>query len=174
MGNIEVRERFLRLVLIIILVCFANDSFSTEQIPDVLNFEMRNFEIEEAPLEELLTSTDFRELYSENDVIEMCSANWRGYKAYWHIMNEALYLSHVQTKVCSNPKAIDLSKIISKNNGSKEAVWYTGNLTVRISGISRGRDENGNSTGLQFEAIVFNIKRGKLLSREVKTVVRKW
>lgn len=146
----------------------SNASFATEQIPDVLIYEMREFQIEQTPLENVISSTEFRNLHSDEDVFEMCSGSWRGYQAHWMLMRSKLYLNHIETKVCSTPQVIDTSKVLNKIGSTNEATWYSGDLTVRISEISQ--IENG----IQFEALVFKILNGKLASRQIKTIERKW
>ena len=68
------------------------------------------------------------------------TACWRGYAAYWEIINDKLYLKSVKRCNGDNqkPNSLDLSKFFSTNNLTYEmendmihANWFTGDLPIK-------------------------------------------
>jgi hypothetical protein len=69
-----------------------------------------------------------------------CSANWRGYKAFWAIEDSRLLLVKVVTDACSGGiKEFPIENLFPGRSTPLHAFWYSGKLVVGIGKPRRSR-----------------------------------
>jgi hypothetical protein len=158
------------LISLFILI-FSTNAFATQQIPEEFDVDMAKFEINEQPLDSFIGPDEFKKRFKP----DICSANWRGYKGYWALRDNKLVLRHLVQNACSkDPKSIDIEKLFGNKRYPIEATWYTGKITIRISKRNYLKSETTGHSGVEYEAIVYEFQKGKLVSRKIETVTKRW
>ena len=157
----------MKIALLIILLFSCASANATQQIKDRVYFEGLDFVINELPLEKL---PDIKsEIVKDN--ITRCSANWRGYQAGWYIQDNKLSLSYLIKNPCSEVKEYyDLSKYFNNESSLVNANWYTGSITIRIS----EQEIIQEKASYRYQAVLYEIKEGNVVSREVKFIEEKF
>jgi len=157
----------MKIALLGILLFSCTSASATQQIKDRVHFEGLDFVINELPLEKLPGIKS--EIIKDN--IARCSANWRGYQAGWYIQNSQLSLSYLIKNPCSKVKEYyDLSKYFNNESSLVNANWYTGSITIRIS----EKEIIQEKAFSRYQAVLYKIKEGKVVSREVKFIEEKF
>ncbi|HET6558365.1 MAG TPA: hypothetical protein VFG54_13690 [Prolixibacteraceae bacterium] len=115
------------LTFIALIMCIQ--LMATEQEPDYLIIERDTLPIFNNPLEQYFDQINNREIPGfENPC--WSTACWRGYKAYWEIRNDSLFLLKITSCVdgCKGSRDANLVKMF----GSKKvfSYWYSGTLTI--------------------------------------------
>jgi hypothetical protein len=93
-----------------------------------------------------------------------CSGAWRGYKAFWEVRDEKLWLVKVVDNPCGdNHQAIPINLIIS-NAGSTSlpANWISGQLLVGYDGFV----ENQNPRLNYKRYLMLTVENGRITRRE--------
>lgn len=111
-------------ILFIILAIFMARAFSTEQDPDILNFQEQKLYLQTgwghpSPLE-----TYFLQNNKNSPFKMLSSANYRGFIATWKIEKDKLYLTYIDNE---KSKKNQMYKVFGKKG--KEAVfadWFSG------------------------------------------------
>lgn len=84
------------------------------------------------PLGPLIQSQS-RDIMSPRFFYSGCTANWRGYKAFWSINSGALHLLRVVASPCDpNPKDVPPSEYVEGQSAPVLARWFTGDLIVPL------------------------------------------
>ena len=132
-----------------------------------------SFRFKGYPLSQLITAKDFKTKYKSGYI---CSAAWRGYKGYWSISGNSLYLDMLVKNPCSfeeSEKLYDL-KVLFPNYktpySSQKASWFTGEIVIPISENQLVEGEK-NSKGYQLiehEVIAYTIKNGDVIKRVIE------
>jgi hypothetical protein len=63
---------------------------------------------------------------------EMCSASWRGFRAYWEIADAKLLLVKLLANPCDQPKEVPLTVFFPDSSGPVFARWFSGVLLVPL------------------------------------------
>ena len=173
--GIGMREKII--AVISILVSFSCGA--TEQIKDTFVVGEGYYQIRELPLNQLYDQDKLSSIIKQ----EMCSASWRGYKANWTLKKGYLWLLSIQKNPCENGyNPIAASVLFSKKEYPVKAVWYTGKIILPVSGakyiMREGFDEenmkDGDLLGYDLEAFVFNFVKGKLESKNVELIQKRY
>lgn len=93
-----------------------------------------------------------------------CSGAWRGYKAFWEVRDEQLWLVKVLDNPCGdNHRAIPLNVIIP-NAGSTPlpATWISGQLLVGYDGFVENQHPQLNYT----RYLMLTVEKGRITKRE--------
>ncbi|MFK7889094.1 MAG: hypothetical protein AB8G16_19725 [Gammaproteobacteria bacterium] len=160
-----------RLSLIVALSLVSFTSVATRQMPDILMVEGQKIEIIESPLD----ANMIREITIGMDVWT-CSANWRGYRAYWRIVDSQLFLDRVETDPCGDSVLVEPGKICSACEYPIAAYWVDGAITYPTGRRWDETDatEDGDSVrkGYRYEVGAFEVAAGLVLRkyREVRTI----
>ena len=158
---------------IVLLAFLLYSSFvgATQQIEEKLDLGGVRFDIDEFPLE----SHPSYEQIVKDIGSEMCSASWRGYQGIWSIAKDKLYLSHLIKNPCGdNSEYLDPTNLTGLKNTEGVASWYTGNITFRISRKSHLTKSVDGVSGEVYEAVVYEIRSGEVISRKIEKVQRIW
>lgn len=94
----------------------------------------------------------------------LCSGAWRGYKAFWEVRDEQLWLVKVLDNPCGKDhRAIPINLIIS-NAGSTplSATWISGRLLVGYGGFV----ENQNPKLNYKRYLMLTVENGRITKRE--------
>ncbi|MCG7530780.1 hypothetical protein MHM98_05340 [Psychrobium sp. MM17-31] len=166
----------LRCFPLLFLTLITMGASATQQIREVLELDGARFDIDEFPLD---SHPEIVELVKKIDS-RTCSAAWRGYKALWTIRKDKLYLSHIVKNPCAEKSRRKLrsAEYIYPNNlfntetSDYIANWYSGKITFRIS--DKVYVYKSGVTGQKYEAVVYDILNGEVISRNIETVERIW
>jgi len=95
-----------------------------------------------------------------------CTANWRGYVAYWEVKDDRLFLVKVKEGTCdANAPEIPLDKIFPEQLPPIFAIWFTGTLM-----LPRGEMLKYVHMGYQSifaKEILLEFKNGKLVKETI-------
>jgi hypothetical protein len=161
----------MRILLLFFLLATSGFANATEQIQEVFDIDMARFQIEETPLDGYISNEEFHKKFSP----EMCSANWRGYQGYWALHDNKLTLQVVKLNACSKEfNEVSLKELLGAEKQPVIATWYTGPITIRVGERKYFSSEKKGHSGVKFEAILYQFKAGILVSREIKTIERRW
>tara|TARA_B100000745_G_scaffold284927_1_gene219866 strand:- start:9 stop:503 length:495 start_codon:yes stop_codon:yes gene_type:complete len=153
------------------LVLIATEVLATEQIEDMLELDGSSFDIDELPLESYPNQSVLMQGIDRN----RCSASWRGYKAIWAIDNGKLSLSQLIKNPCRETiDWFDSKTIPDIYNTNGVATWYTGTISFRISPVNQLTQEKDGEQGMEYEAVVYRIQSGYVLTRSVEMIKRLW
>lgn len=102
---------------------------ATEQQPDYLIIDRDTVPIFNNPLEQYFDKSNTREI---PDFENPCwsTACWRGYKAYWELKNDSLFLLRITSCVEGCKAAKDANLIKMFGSPLVFASWYFGTLTI--------------------------------------------
>jgi len=152
---------------------FSALCFSTEQIPDELNLIGATVEISDFPLE---SHPHKGEIVREIDS-RACSASARGYKAEWTVFEEKLWLGMILKNLCSDdPELLDLDSFFETDSRTKAvfAEWYSGEISYQIGPAQRLTQDESELGGIKYEAVLYNIRKGRVLSRKIAIIKQVW
>ena len=110
-------------ILFIILAIFMVRAFSTEQEPDILNFQEQKLRLQTGWGDPSPLETYFLQNNKKSPFRMLSSANYRGFIATWKIENDKLYLTYIDNE---KSKKNQMYKVFGKKG--KEAVLQTGFL----------------------------------------------
>lgn len=129
---------------ILILLLGISKAYSTGQYPDYLIQGQDTVPIFNNPLEQYFEKVGNRELI---DFENPCwsTACWRGYKAYWELKNDSLFLTKVTSchEDCNESKDANLFAMFGHQRPF--ASWYIGTLTAPTGELFSGSDMGYNA-----------------------------
>ena len=161
----------MKFLVLLILVLSSFKVVATQQIEETLDLGGVRFNIEEFPLESHPKYTALVEKVGSG----VCSASWRGYKGIWSIGQDKLYLFHVIKDPCGEKSEyLDPAELMGMEETDVVAQWYTGKITFRISRKSYLNRSSEGVSGETYEAVVYQIKNGNVLSRSIEKVEYLW
>ncbi|WP_202266703.1 hypothetical protein [Alteromonas sp. KC14] len=89
-------------------------SFATEQIPELFVINGQEYEINSYPLEALY---GYEEIILMLDNNMRCSANWRGYRGVWELVDKELTLNSLVNGACdANAPSVNPEYFLEKNH----------------------------------------------------------
>ncbi|WP_045858754.1 hypothetical protein [Teredinibacter purpureus] len=153
--------------------------FATEQIKDVLSVGEARYSIRELPLNQLYGHDKLSSILNQ----ELCSASWRGYKARWELKDSFLWLRGLEKNPCSNGyEPVEAKLLFGGQEYPIKAEWFTGKIVLPVGEtkyvMREGFDENdmkdGDLLGYDLEAFVFNFVDGKLNSKGVELIQKRY
>lgn len=150
--------------LITLILLLSTSCYATEQIPDRIIVDGKEYPLHSHILQPLLDRPDIHErwkaLVPQN--VPPCSASILGYSATWEIADNRLYLRRVHVNPCDRePKELQLSYLLPWDVSSVEAIWYSGPLFVPL-----GKGTLINGFHHYEKHMKLNIKNGYVVSRE--------
>lgn len=161
----------MKLLLTSILLLFSIQAFATQQIKEEFSVDRAKFEISQFPLELYIDQKAFHEKIKP----QMCSANWRGYRGSWALKDGMLVLNYLVANACDkSPNHIDARELFPDQGYPVKATWYTGKIIVRIGKRTFLSKRDHGSSGVEYEAVVYEFHAGKLVSRSIETVTDRW
>jgi hypothetical protein len=113
------------IALIFVLFRGLPEAGATPQLTDTISIQGKSFALLSEPLDAYLL-THALPKPSEGEVFES-SANWRGYRAYWVIRKNRLYLTKIESE------NLDRRNLIREMFGQSSKVlaqWYSGTLVL--------------------------------------------
>lgn len=155
-----------RALFLIIGNLWLNLAFGTAQIPDYLIHGKDTIAIFSNPLEQYFDKTRTRNLVNFNGGCAS-TACWRGYKAFWKIKNDSLFLNKITSchDNCGEPTDANLKRTFGED--TPFASWVNGNL-VAPKGKQLRYVHLGYASIYEKEQI-FKIRNGKLKKVKIKT-----
>ncbi len=122
-----------QLALFGLLVICSVSANATTQIPDQIVLDGHEWPLLNDPVAALYVGME-RNLELMSKVPKpTCSANWRGYKAYWKIDDSRLFLLRVVTNPCSGSTTeLPIDVIVPGESAPVLASWYSGTLTIGV------------------------------------------
>lgn len=136
---------------------------ATAQIPDAIRLDDEVSGLHSEPLNAMIfrLGTDW---LKREDALGSCSANWRGYRAFWTIQDNKLLLERVVVDACAEkPREVSISTLFPGKSAPVAADWYTGVLT-----IPRGKQTQYVHMGYQSKYeryVILVVKKGLIVSR---------
>lgn len=114
---------------LILSLFFSALLYSTEQIPDYLVINNDTVPIFNNPLEQYFEQTGQRDL---PEFVNPCwsTACWRGYKAFWEMKNDSLFLLKITSCQDNCTGAKDANLELMFGSEIVFAYWYSGTLIV--------------------------------------------
>ena len=126
---IKLTELIRKIAVLFFLLGTSNFCLATEQEDDVLYFESQQYEIKEVPLH---TGLDPEELAGIVGPVK-CTGSWRGYKAYWFISDDILWLSRILINPCGDAaEYIKADVLFSNQEYPIKADWFTGDIGLVV------------------------------------------
>lgn len=151
----------------LILFILSAQSLATEQVDDELRITGSTFEIEEFPLRTYPEYKDLLKYFDQGS----CSGNWRGYKAFWKIEGDELWLDQLRKDNPCSAKDnlyLDLPEVFGARATIKglPAYWVSGTVSYRIGKTEQSAD----FAYYEYEAVIYEIEGGKIKDRKIRTV----
>ncbi len=120
-----------KLATILLLFILSNSLYATDQQPDILIFEGKEYKIRvpgnDLPLASCPRQAEIlKEMYKKP--IPVLTSCWRLHYATYEIIDNILYLKSI--KICHEDRSLNLKKIFGKDFTNKRVKvdWYTGEL----------------------------------------------
>jgi hypothetical protein len=123
------------LVLMFLLAFTPSLVSATVQIPDeiVIDGNTRALLTEPEPFERYLNDSGQHAKLQPYLNGAMCSASWRGFRAYWKIADAKLLLVKLLANPCDRqPKEVPLTVFFPDHSGPVLAGWFSGGLLVSL------------------------------------------
>lgn len=163
------------------LLFLSSTTSATEQITDSFIIADKTFEIEPWPL----GNPPLESLYTGDQIHQMlqldgwCSANWRGYKATWELIDNQLYLTKLVKEACSeNPPIVDPNLFFGEEKYPVKAAWFSQTIEIRVSKVTTLYCGNNRaieqSIGESYDADVYEFSAGELVSQSTKKIEKLW
>lgn len=115
------------------LLALPLGALATAQIPDEIVLDGQRHPLHSQPFDKILWSGP--SLPPEIRLLD-CTANWRGYRAFWTISDGKLLLDKVVANACAqDPAEMDLSRFFPDGRRPVAAQWFSGVLK-----IARGKE----------------------------------
>ncbi len=157
------------MLLILVLPCYK--IIATEQIQDAIYVDRKKFYIEEQPLWGYPKYKSVLEKIGPG----LSTASRRGYQAFWRVSNDKLYLIYINYNPGDgNGSTIIPEELLAERESKEFASWYNGKVTIRTSGITYLSKSVEGVNGEKFDAVVYKIAKGKVLSRDVEKIEHVW
>ena len=156
----------MKAIVFILSLLVAQFVFATGQIPDYLIVQNDTLPIFSNPLESYFELTGKRELPDFSGCGS--TACWRGYKAYWKLQNDSLFLLKITS--CHTSCGIKLQDAnLKKMFGTNRvfAGWFTGEIVAPIGNLVQ-YIHMGYASIYDKEKI-FTFKNGKLIKTKTLT-----
>ena len=145
-------------ILFIILAIFMARAFSTEQEPDILNFQEQKLRLQTGWGDPSPLETYFLQNNKKSPFRMLSSANYRGFIATWKIENDKLYLTYIDNE---KSKKNQMYKVFGKKG--KEAVfadWFSGVIVAaNFSFLEVGDDGKIKNLDSSFSYYIY-VKKG--------------
>lgn len=159
------------LIVLIILVASSKFAYPTGQVPDYLVIDSDTFAIFSNPLESYFEEENNREISG----LRGCgsTACWRGYKAFWLLSNDSLFLTKITSchsfDWCKDIRDADLGIMFGNEYNSKTvfASWFTGGILIPKGNLIQYVHMGYGSIYEEEETIIF--KRGTEIKRKIKS-----
>jgi hypothetical protein len=167
--------------IILCLLFIVTSSYATQQIKETFIADGETFGLEmgaigTSPLEALYT---FEEIHMMLDSKGSCSGNWRGYKGTWEIKNNELLLTSLVKGACDrNPPSVDPVLFFGKKEYPVKAVWFNNTIKVRLTQniylTCKTVDGKDETTGYEYDAMVYEFSAGDFIYKSKQTIKRQW
>ena len=161
------------LICAIIFLFFAPISNGTVQIKEEIVIGENVLKFNSYPLQQLISTFEFRKKFNISSV---CSAASRGYKGYWSISEDTLYLEKILKNPCSfdgKKELFNLDMLFPEHKGEYsryKADWFSGEIVIPI-GSNEWIEDQKNSKGYQLiiqKVIAYTIENGKVIDRVIE------
>ena len=157
-------------MICILIAIAALSCWATGQQGDVIFINGEKWTLMGEPIQaDSALSCHLREVLPEDR--SLCSANWKGYTAYWSIKNEKLCLDSILVMFFNSETLkenhqsipdVDMRNVFHDyyNNEDIVATWYTGRVRVGQGALVR-YEHMGFNRNVEHEQI-FTVKEGKV------------
>ena len=117
------------LVLTILLMPAASYALATAQAPDVIFYEGQKRRLYSNPLEDYYSDGRKRPnfMIGPNTIT---SGNWRGYIATWKVVDNTLYMAHIESWIGRRKATLESIFGSKCRNGRVKATWFSGELRI--------------------------------------------
>lgn len=118
-----------------LLLALALPAVATEQIPDVIALDGQQRPLHSEPLGTLLQTPAHWQHFQKAAGRHLggCSANWRGYRAWWALRDARLWLERMVYGACDHhARDADLTRYFPRQTAPIFADWYSGTLVVPL------------------------------------------
>ena len=137
----------------------AGPAHATEQIKDEIVLDGGTHHLLDIPL-------GYAGEWNERAVAalrpQLCSGAWRGYKAFWEVRDEQLWLVKVIDKPCGDDHREIPINLIVPNADSTPATWFSGRLLVGYGGFVEGQIPQLNYN----QYLMLTVEKGRITKRE--------
>lgn len=144
-------------MLALVALLSAGPATATEQIPDVIDYQGQARPLHTEPFGALLDEPaqwqTFRDAAGQS--LGNCTANWRGYRAWWALRQDRLWLERMVYGACDDDRAraADLQAYFPGQLAPIPATWYSGTLVIPL-GAPGANSHMGYSTDYPRYALV--------------------
>ncbi|WP_115529356.1 MULTISPECIES: hypothetical protein [Xanthomonas] len=148
------------------LLALIGTAQATEQIPDHIQLDGQQALLLAEPLSgQLDDPTTWKRFVAQaGSSLGGCSANWRGYQAFWRVDAEQLVLDRVVLGACAEaPPELPLSVLFPGQRAPVPAVWVDGELIAALPAA-----ENATSDA-PASYVSLRLRRGRVVAREPLT-----
>ncbi len=164
-----------KLVLMALLLAGA-PGYATQQIKETFIVEGKSIGIDSKPLEYLYSYEQIHVMLASKG---WCSANWRGYKGTWEIKDKTLFLKTLVKGACAKkPPQVDPVLFFGEEEYPMKAAWFNGKIQVRLTEnvyeSCKAADGSDQTTGYEFDAIVYEFAAGELVYKNKETIKQRW
>jgi hypothetical protein len=155
-------RKFRNLLSVLALTLFAaGPAHATVQIPDEIVLDGGTHHLLSFPLGH---AWDWSETARAALRTNRCSAAWRGYKAFWEVRDEQLWLVKMIDPCGDDDREIPLNLVVpdATGPGPLPATWFSGQLLVGYGGFVPGQIPQLNYN----EYLMLTVEKGRITKRE--------
>lgn len=160
-------SRWLSALAFALFAC-VGPATATQQIADAVVLDGQSHVLQAEPFGVLLDQPEhwqtFRKLLESG--AGGCSANWRGYRGYWSIEGERLYLTRLEANACAKaPAEIALQDYFPGQRAPILADWFSGPLLILLT-----QDDGqtpGGSSSRELQYLLLEVNAGAVVSRRL-------
>ncbi|WDM67983.1 hypothetical protein [Xanthomonas cucurbitae] len=147
------------------LLAVTGSAQATEQIPDRIRIDGRQAHLLAEPLSGPLDdpATWKRFVAKAGTTLGSCTANWRGYQAFWRLDARQLALDRVVLGACrTTPPELPLEVLFPGQHAPMPAVWVDGELIVAVPPAA-----DASSAAASY--LLLRLRRGQVIAQDILT-----
>ncbi|MBO9851545.1 hypothetical protein [Xanthomonas phaseoli] len=148
------------------VLAWTGPAQATDQLPDLIQIDGQQATLLAEPLSGPLDdpATWKRFVAHAGSALGSCSANWRGYRAYWRLDGHQLWLDRVVLGACAEaPPTLPLDVLFPGQPAPVPAAWVDGELIVALPATAT------SAAHAPAPYVALQLRRGHVVARQALT-----
>ncbi|MGO3164029.1 MAG: hypothetical protein ACTIJ2_12435 [Sphingobacteriaceae bacterium] len=122
--------KYTAIVYLIFAITASLSTYATEQAPDRLVINGDTMLLHALPLEQWKKQNDWEGLLFSDSLRSVSTGCWRGYIAYWEVIDNRLYLTNIYNEDSSAKLSLDTLFVGKVYDGRVYADWFSDTVTA--------------------------------------------